>query len=357
MIYDPTARRPTPLAAILKAEIAANGPVPVARYVDRCLNHPMHGYYRTRAAIGRGGDFITAPEISQAFGELIGLWAAAVWQSMGSPGRVRLIEFGPGRGTLMADAWRALKLVPQFRAAADVMLVEVNPALKVLQQQTLADLPVSWTEALSAELLDRPTIVIGNEFLDVLPVDQFVVAGGALCQRLVTLDAAGELAFATASPSAAAAPDLPDGTVLEHPIGLDVLRPLTATQAAFAALFIDYGHATSAPSETLQAVRDHAYEHPLTSPGEADLSFQVDFEAVSRFLALRGCTIDGPLTQSAFLGRLGIVERARRLMAENPNHAQEIETGIARLLEPTGMGGRFLALGVRAKDLPRLPGF
>jgi SAM-dependent MidA family methyltransferase len=358
MSYDPEARRETPLTAILRARIKAQGPISVAEYVDLCLNHPEHGYYRTRAAIGRQGDFITAPEISQTFGELIGLWSAAVWQSMGSPARVLLIELGPGRGTLMADALRAARVLPPFLKAADVVLVEVNPVLRDEQQRTLTGQSVRWVEKLTAELLDAPAIVIGNEFLDVLPIEQSIVVGSQRMTRTVDLDPAGRLVFGPVLAAGAPMTDpAPDGTIFEHTTGPADLALWSSAPHPLATVFIDYGHSASAPGDTLQAVRNHAFEHPLTAPGEADLSFQVDFAALTNRAQGLGLAVDGPTTQAEFLGRLGIIERAQRLVAANPAKGHAVEMGVARLLQPQGMGGRFKAIGIRSPAVPPLPGF
>lgn len=365
--YDPEARRETPLALRLKERIRREGPISVAEYMTACLQDPEHGYYRTKAAIGAKGDFITAPEISQVFGELIGLWCAVVWQQMGSPPRVNLVELGPGRGTLMRDALRAAKVVPGFREAIALHLVESNEALAFQQREMLDALHV-WPSVMSAFegwMLDAPAIVVGNEFIDAqADILQWLRTeteyGWQL--RTVALDARGELAFLwrdawiedlpTAFPSASA------GEIYE-------LRrtELWATLGGFAgreptaALFIDYGHEITLPGDTLQAMRSHAFEHPLTSPGEADLTTLVDFEKVADGAKVYGFAVDGPVTQAEFLGSLGIVERASKLMGWNPAKAAEIEMGVARLMAVPGMGSRFKAIGLRSKSVPPLPGF
>ena len=377
--YDLALRRDTPLARKLIARIRRNGPIGVDDYMHACLNDPEFGYYRTRPAIGRDGDFITAPEISQVFGELIGLWCAVVWRQMGSPARLNLIELGAGRGTLLADALRAVRLVPAFRAAVSVHILDQNPLLIAKQRTVLADfgVPVAWHDALEALPADAPSIWVGNEFLDTQPVSQLVKHNGEWFSRLIDVDAAGQLTFAAPASKTSLEPgddffavapndSLPDGALSEAQYGrVDVIHALRqrASAAPLAALFIDYGYVESAHIDTLQAVRDHKSEHVLTSPGEADLSCQVDFRAfASRASSMRtdkrlSFATDGPITQSEFLGRLGIMERASKLMAANPAKANTIETGVARLMAPQGMGTRFLALGVRSPGLPPLPGF
>jgi len=356
----------TPLARKLAARILSDGPLSVARYMHACLHDPEHGYYRKHRAIGREGDFITAPEISQVFGELVGLCCAVIWQQMGEPHKLRLIELGPGRGTLMRDALRAARAVPAFHAALSVDLVETNAALTTLQRATLADagVPVRWSTEIEMRADDRPALVIANEFLDTLPVAQWVSRPGGWRPRCVALDPEGRLTFAEAA--AVAQPDVPagvvppyrDGGVLE--LRTEAFDALAARLAGlgdtFAALFIDYGHTQSAFGDTLQAVRAHGYDDPLAAPGEADVTAQVDFAAFAARMTAHGLACDGPVTQAEFLGALGIVERASRLMAANPDRAAAIETAVARLMAPGGMGTRFHAIGVRSNTVPPLPG-
>ncbi len=376
MTYDPDLRRDTALARKLAARIRQSGPITVDAYMAACLGDPEHGYYVRWPAIGAGGDFITAPEISQVFGELIGLWSAVVWQQMGAPGVFNLVEIGPGRGTMMADALRATRLVPGFRAAVRVHLVENHPGLREVQRATLQAMgaDATWHDQVATALGSEhtlslaPTIVLANEYLDTQPIAQFVFSDGAWRERGVGLDAQGRLQFvvladpvadsdAAFAPSATPTSMPAEGDIIEHSaaiagFGRRILAPL-ARQAPLAALLIDYGHARAHAGDTLQALRGHAYEHPLTSPGEADLTAQVDF---SSLLAVDdGVRSDGPVTQSQFLGGLGIVERASRLMAANPGEAGRIEQAVARLIAPGGMGSRFKVLGVRSAGLPPLP--
>jgi SAM-dependent MidA family methyltransferase len=352
----------TPLARKLAVRIARAGPIGIDDYMQACLHDPEYGYYRRQPAIGRAGDFVTAPEISQVFGELIGLWCAVVWQQMGSPPAVRLIELGPGRGTLMRDTLRAARLVPAFRAALRVELVESNAALEPIQRATLSgyDVPLRW----SADILSGagPVIVIANEFIDTLAAAQWVFRAGSWRARRVGLDPAGNLAFVDDAPHAGL--QLPPGT--PEPGDGDIFEERTSALAGFAdklatlgapiaALFIDYGHPRSSLGETLQAVQAHRHTDPLQSPGEADLTAQVDFAAFAAAMRARDFTCDGPVAQGEFLGRLGIIERASRLMAANPAKAAQIEADIARLTAPGGMGGRFQAIGVRSPQLAALP--
>lgn len=365
MSYDSQARRDTPLALKLKQRIARDGAIPVDAYMRACLYDPEHGYYVKLPAIGAGGDFITAPEISQVFGELIGLWCAVVWQQMGSPARLRLTELGPGRGTLMADALRAARVMPAFVAALDVELVETNEVLIESQRQTLGSVgvPLVWGGRLAPPQAATPWIVLGNEFLDTIPVCQRVLQDGNWVRRTVVLDATGQLQFGVdlhdAVPDQGRFPGAPPGDIDEMQSTVPVLQPLAehAGRGRIAALLIDYGHTVSAVGDTLQAVRQHRFEHPLTSPGEADLTCQVDFQQFADNARALGLSVDGPVTQAEFLGSLGLAERTSRLMAANPAQAGSLEVGVARLMSPTGMGTRFKVIGLRSPAVPLLPAF
>jgi SAM-dependent MidA family methyltransferase len=364
--YEAGERRSTPLAHRLAARIRSHGPVSVAEYMAACLQDPEHGYYRNLTEIGR--DFITAPEISQTFGELVGLWCAVAWQQMGRPSPVNLIELGPGRGTMMADMLRSLRTVPDFLSAAEVHLVESSPTLAAAQRHILAHAQVKVNWHADVETVPRgPVIAVANEFLDALPVRQYVRTADGWDERCVTIDERGALAFTDMPMDEEAirqrlrvhAGETPPGGIVE----VQDLTPIAALAAArtqagpLVMLLIDYGHTASAPGDTLQAVRGSRYEHALTSPGEADLTVQVDFAQVARTLvAGPGLCVDGPVTQAEFLGSLGVAERASRLMAANPARANEIETAVQRLMAPAGMGTRCKAMGVRSARLPPLPG-
>nr|WP_040620104.1 class I SAM-dependent methyltransferase [Rhodovulum sp. PH10] len=354
------------LGEILRERIRAHGPIPVADYMAACLGDPTHGYYTTRDPFGAKGDFTTAPEISQIFGELIGLWTVAVWQQMGMPVPVRLVELGPGRGTMMSDILRATKVVPAFSEVATVHLVETSPLLQERQRETLAaaSVPISW----HADLDDVPngaTIVLANEFVDAQPVHQAVKRADGWHARLVGLDAGENLAF-TLAPAAdpAIAQSIPEN-LRDAPEGVlyewrdEAPTKMLADRAARtgAALVIDYGHAEPGLGETLQALRAHAFVDPLETPGEADLTAHVDFSALARIAADVGARVDGPITQGDFLRRLGIDRRADRLKAANPEKAETIAAACARLTSPqkTGMGGLFRVIGFAAPSLGPLP--
>lgn len=364
----------TPLAEKLKARIRRDGPIRVSDYMRACLLDPEHGYYRRRQAIGADGDFVTAPEISQVFGELIGLWCAVVWRQMGSPARVNLIELGPGRGTLMRDALRATRIVPGFRDALAVHLVDSNAALRDIQRETLdgCGAPVHYHDEAASALSDPavvsedPAIVIANEFLDALPIEQYEFRDGRWFDRKVGLDSEGAFHIDAVPAEVVSAPRaLPQNSVPRHeeifefsPDQHRVARDWLAARAALApvaALFVDYGHASTGFGDTLQGVAHQRHVSPFHAPGETDLSAQVDFQRFAAECGGAGLSVDGPIPQADFLGRLGAVERVSRLMASNPAKAGVIEAGVQRLLAPTGMGSRFLALGVRSPDLAPLP--
>ena len=364
-----TAHQPTPLALKIAERIRRDGPISVADYMDACLQDPEHGYYRTQPAIGAAGDFITAPDISQVFGELIGIWMAVAWRALGAPAQINLVELGPGRGTLMSDALRAARIIPGIHSAIRLHLVESNAYLRDLQQSTLSErlpsLPGQWHDALSPHIADDgPVVLIANEFLDALPVRQLVFSRGEWHERTVGLDEDGHFSFGVGTPAAADAvldgltPQ--DGDILEiRTNATDVVNCLTAwANRPVAALFIDYGHERTAFGDTLQAVRQQNYVPVFHSPGLCDLTTQVDFQDFARRCATLGLTVDGPISQSEFLLRMGLAERAETLMSKaRPNQLGLLEAGVRRIADPLGMGGRFKVVCVRSKGVPMLPPF
>lgn len=341
------------LEAHLKALIAAEGPISVARFMAEALGHPEHGYYRNRDPLGAAGDFITAPEISQIFGELIGAWCAMVWEQAGRPDPVSLIELGPGRGTLMADALRAVsKVAPAFDAALSVHLVETSPALRAAQASALGARP-HWHEAIEA-VPQGPTILIANEFFDALPIHQFVQRGAAWHERLVGCDpASAALRFEVSETPSPLAPEDPpnaaEGDIFETSPARTAIMAAVAGRIAGhggGALIVDYGHAASALGDTLQAVSGHEYAPVLEAPGEADLTAHVDFAALAR--AAEDVAVFGPVTQGAFLQALGIEARTQALAAaaSNAPTREAIVSGTARLTDPRQMGTLFKALAL-----------
>lgn len=357
----------TPLGTLIRRQISAAGPMTVADYMAMCLTHPRLGYYMNRDPFGRGGDFVTAPEVSQMFGELIGLWAAAVWQAMGKPVPVRLVEMGPGRGTLMVDLLRAVAGVPGFSEALDLHLLEASPRLRAAQAERL-DREATWHDGLDS-LPEGPTIAVANEFFDALPIRQLVRTDVGWQERVVLADGDGGLAFGLRPGTSALAATLPvavretaaDGAIAEIcPAGLSVAADLARRLAeqGGAALVIDYGHPASAVGETLQAVRAHRFVPVLSTPGEADLTAHVDFAALAAVAAESGASVRPLATQSAFLRSLGIELRAQQLQAKStPSQARTVAAGLERLIDPSQMGTLFKVLAMSSPDLTVLPGF
>jgi len=361
----------SPLLARLRARIGRDGPLPVDEYMRSCLTDPEHGYWQRQATIGADGDFVTAPEISQVFGELIGLWAGVVWCNMGAPAPVNLVELGPGRGTLLRDALRAARSIPDFLAAVSVHLIERSAPLREAQRRTLASLSgavdrrppghdgaVTWHEAIGT-VPEGATIVIANEFLDALPIRQLVWEGGKWHERVVDVEGGGGLRFAVGPVTYVdtEARRLP-GAVLELRDGEEeLLAALSRREAPLVALFVDYGPMHWATGDTLQAVHRHAWVDPLSRPGSADLTAHVAFARLADKARSTGLGVDGPITQAEFLGRLGVAERAARLMAANPREAGAIEAGVQRLISPTGMGELCKVLVVRSGQLSRVVPF
>ena len=345
------------LADQLAREIATTGPMPVAQWMARALGDPQHGYYVTRDPLGAAGDFTTAPEISQMFGELIGLWAADLWLRAGSP-RVRLVELGPGRGTLMADFWRATAKVPGFHEAASLHLVETSPILRAAQARLLPH--AVWHDRLAQVPDDLPLLVIANEFFDALPVRQLQRTEAGWRERMVTHDGTRFVAGPGALPLDALVPpalaDAPVGAVWETSpaataIAAEIGARLVATGGA--ALFIDYGHSGPATGDTLQAVRAHGYADPFADPGEVDLTAHVDFAALA---AAAATTAHGPVGQGDFLLALGLAQRAEALKARADTRGRaHIEAATARLT--VTMGALFKALALTGRDWPTPAGF
>ncbi|MCJ2021331.1 SAM-dependent methyltransferase [Methylobacterium sp. E-065] len=352
----------TPLAAEIAALIRQNGPIGIDRYMALCLGHPVHGYYRTRDPLGAQGDFTTAPEISQMFGELIGAWTAYVHGLMGRPDPLALIELGPGRGTLMADALRTLRAAaPGLRVAPH--LVETSPVLRAVQERTLAGTGAHWHDGLES-LPVGPAIILANEFFDCLPVLQFVRGPAGWHARQVGLDVQGGFTFGLApEPTPGLDADGPEGALLSVPsAGLAVIRALAQRfrTAGGALLMLDYGHVRPGFGDTLQAMTRHGFTDPLAAPGEADLTHHVDFAALSKAAVSAGARAHGPVDQGEFLLSLGLRQRAERLKARaTASQAAQIDAAVARLTDPgrTGMGSLFKVLAVSGPDLGPLPGF
>jgi NADH dehydrogenase [ubiquinone] 1 alpha subcomplex assembly factor 7 len=351
----------------IAAEIVHEGPMTLERYMALCLAHPRLGYYMTRDPFGPSGDFVTAPEISQMFGELIGVWASEAWRVCGAPAGARLIELGPGRGTLMSDVLRVSRISPEFLDAITVHFVETSPILRAAQQRAMAEAakPAYW----SADFADTPpgpAFILANEFFDALPVRHFVKTISGWRERLVGLDSTGSLAFGLSSqiePSLNVSAR--EGSIIEvNAIGQRLMGEIAAriVREGGAFLVIDYGYLETSLGDSLQAVAAHAYVDPLAEPGEADLTAHVDFAALARAARAQGAKVMGPVTQADFLLQLGIERRAQSLMKRAaPDQAQAIVDALDRLVgvdDPRRhMGALFKVMAVAHPGMPDMPGF
>ena len=357
----------TPLDAVIRDAIRKTGPIPVSDFMAIALGHPEHGYYRKADPLGAAGDFITAPEISQIFGEIIGLWAAVTWQQAGAPSPVQLIELGPGRGTLMADALRAANKVTGFTAALTVHLVETSPVLRDRQRQALSEIQVEWHESLS-NIPAGPAIIIANEFFDALPTDQYVQTQEGWRERRIVIDDSRDcLAFTVTgdAPPAGTIPselaDAPISSLFEHSPNREAEcaalgRRLVAD--GIAALIIDYGHALPGIGETLQAVRRHQPHDVLSDAGEVDLTTHVDFAALANTARGVGARIWGPVPQGALLTALGAEQRAETLArTATPEQATALRVGLKRLIAADGMGTLFKTMALTGSNTPPPAGF
>jgi SAM-dependent MidA family methyltransferase len=353
------------LAAEIREIIVHEGPISIERFMALALTHPTKGYYTTKNPFGAAGDFVTSPEISQMFGELLGLWAAQVWMQIGAPNPVHLVELGPGRGALMADALRAAHAAPEFFAALDVHMVETSDLLAGQQREALggSGKAATWHHSLES-LPAGPAIFIANEFFDALPVRHYQKTPEGWRERLVGLDAKGQLIFGLGPDiEPLLKPQAPDNAILE--VGAAAQRAMMRIAAHIvthdgAALAIDYGYDQTDFGETLQAVKGHEFVDPLSEPGEADLTTHVDFSGLSRAARAANAATHGPIGQGEFLRALGIDQRAEALQSRaTPEQAEEIDAALARLAgDGEGeMGAMFKVLAVTRRGVTDLPGF
>lgn len=339
---------PQTLKHRLTSMIQASGPLSVATYMDLCLHDRRHGYYATRPGLGE--DFITAPEISQIFGELIGLWAAHEWQLMGAPEQISLVEIGPGRGTLMADALRATRGVAGFHNAIDVCFIEASPVLQAKLKQRFDGMALRFLDGLETIPTDQPFILIANEWLDCLPVQQYVRVGDAWHERVIGLDEGGELKFGL-DPASLPAEILPsqDQTAIELQPGLKTVSETLSglfKETQGRALFIDYGSADATPDDTLRSYQAGEQIDPLAAPGTSDLTCDVDFGRLTNLLTGQGLRVDGPTPQGTFLQALGAEARLNQLARQHPEAADALYQGVLKLVDPAEMGTRFQVLNV-----------
>ena len=349
--------------------IQAQGPISIAQFMAVALHDPQNGYYATRDPFGRQGDFITAPEISQMFGELLGLWIAQCWHDQKRP-EARLVELGPGRGTLMRDALRVIaQLMPEFLTKVEVVLVEASPTLTAIQKDTLAKsgANIGWTAQFDDSLANKPLFLLANEFFDALPIRQFVKTERGWCERMVVLNADGALDFALTpeavpsslipthrdgAPTGAFYEIAPGGTALTQQIADIIARK------GGAALIVDYGYGAQADfGETLQAVAAQKYAKVLEAPGDADLSAHVDFAALADVARESGAKAYGPVGQGELLEAIGIVQRAATLARGKLGSNPQIDGELERLILPDQMGTLFKALAIMPVSAPTPPGF
>ncbi|WP_169570152.1 class I SAM-dependent methyltransferase [Sneathiella limimaris] len=343
----------TPLDQIIWAQIQEKGPMPLDEFMNLALMHPEHGYYQRANPLGAKGDFITAPDISQMFGELIGLWCVDCWVKLGAPNKFILAEVGPGQGTLMQDALRSASLVPEFLEAADIHLVEGSRKLQTVQQATLRDYTVTWHQSIQDLPSDLPLILIGNEFLDALPIRQFEATEDCWLERKVALldtaltlvtEPVADVRTNTELPSISG---IEKGVIFELPAAaMDVVKDLALrlSNQNGVALFIDYGPMESGFGDSFQAVKNHKFVDPLANPGSHDLTAHVDFAKLASVAKKQGCSPTPIATQGRFLERLGIEARALSL-SRNADEAtkKRITEDLKRLVSNSGMGTLFKA--------------
>lgn len=354
----------TPLSLRIAELIAAQGPISIAQYMTLALQDGESGYYATRDPFG--ADFITAPEISQMFGEMLGLWCVQLWHDQGRPSHPRLVELGPGRGTMMADALRAMKVEPAFDP--EIVLIEASPVLQQIQAEKLrgSGWTISWQRHFDDTLADRPLFLLANEFFDALPIRQYVRTPRGWCERMVVVkDGALSFALAPVAVPAAMIPEdreaAPEGGVYEiSPAATALTEGIARIIAAKGggALLVDYGYGQQAGfGETLQAVGANQFAEVLAEPGEHDLSAHVDFAALAQAGRRGGAAVHGPTGQGEFLAHLGLAERTEQLMQANPAAAQSLYAALERLIAPDQMGILFKALALVPSAAGTPPGF
>ena len=353
------------LTEIIRDKIIAEGPISIADYMALALSHPEHGYYKKQDPFGARGDFITAPEISQIFGEMIGVWSAEIWRQMGG-GSLSIVELGPGRGTLMADLLRATKKVPELHDSLTIHMVETSPVLAHAQYVRLRDVHprIEWLDDVS-ELPENKTIIIANEFFDALPIRQFVMTADGVRERRVDWHSESQEFYyvfgAQGLSLAKSGQVIAAGTVMEQsPVARNIMRALSQhlKEHGGASLFIDYGYLGEAHHDTLQAVKSHMFHPVLKDPGEADITAHVDFTTLMQIAAGAGGYVHGLAAQGDFLKRLGANVRAEMLLRSASDAQKEsISAGLQRLTSPQEMGDLFKVMAVTFDPRIDPPGF
>lgn len=352
----------------LKSHIAQHGPVDIGSFMGMAMGHPEYGYYASRDPFGRGGDFITTPEMSQIFGELIGMWLADVWMKMGEPAKVYLLECGPGRGTLMADILRVAQQIPKFYESLQVGLYEISPVLREIQANSLKEHQITWFEGLDDLPDDAPVLLIGNELFDALPMRQYLKTPHGWGERVVAFDPDADsfvFGFREASADFLEFSKHKDDhmEIIEYaPARMSFWQAICQRVKAQGgvALFIDYGYHKTGPGDSLQAVKEHQFVDVLSDIGNADLSSHVDFGALADVAVEQDVRVTGIAEQRDFLQMLGILNRAHALK-KNASEAQrtEIDTAVERMMGvgQFGMGKLFKVIACSADDKMELCGF
>lgn len=361
----------------LSERIAAAGPIALSDFMVACLHDEKSGYYATKALLAHQstrGDFVTAPEVSQMFGEMIGLWLIDSWRSIGCPSPFFLVELGPGRGTMMQDILRVTRKFSEFRQACRLVLLETSPILRDIQRQTLSsigepDLPCQWLPSID-DIPPGPMILIANEFLDCLPVDHWFWDGEYWTPHHINIDPSGAFVWRR-GPGQRQRPEgiPPDLPARSLPAPDEIIEARAADRQLLAwlaerfahatglALFLDYGKSLSGPGTTIQGLRDHQQADLFDEPGSVDLSAWVDFQALSQWATELGLTPQGPVPQGVFLRDLGITARAQQLAQQNPTQSSQIQSAFIRLTSAQQMGALFKVIGFGSAGVPPLAGF
>ncbi len=361
-------QNPSALEERLKRVIAQRGPISIADYMADALTHPHDGYYMNEVALGKDGDFITAPEVSQLFGELIGLWLVEAWHNLGSPEQFNLVELGPGRGVLMDDILRVARLRPAFLKAVRITLVEMSGRLRHEQQKRLKrhhDVDVNWADSFE-DCPGGPLLIVANEFFDCMPIQQFIKTKLGWHERIVGLDPVEDVLKFDKTPAPLLldhplAVDAPIDSIIEHSVGaMQLSAKISKRLCEFSgrALIIDYGPWSSGYGDTFQGVRDHEFWPPLKSPGKADLTAHVDFQRLADASLHEGADCFGPVSQGQFLSELGLHHRVNALsQGKSPEEQTAIHHGAHRLTDPSQMGELFKVLCLSSPGLEPPAGF